>query len=120
MNDERPWQGQADDWLQLVDALDAHASWQAAAESFRSAVTPDEWAEQLLSVRKPLGARTSRTLAVEERATDLPGGARPSPRELSNRPSYSFVSIQFFPTPMSTTNGTDNSAACSISCFTSV
>ena len=73
MNDKKPWQQQADAWLRLVDSLDAHASWKSAAESFRSAVTPDEWAEQLRAVRKPLGALTSRRLAVEERATDLPG-----------------------------------------------
>ena len=76
MNDKNSWQNPAAHWLRLVDALDARASWEAAGTSFRSAVTADHWAEQLHAARKPLGPLTSRTLAVEEAAKNLPGAER--------------------------------------------
>lgn len=71
MNPE--WNASAADWLRLVDALDGRASWDAAGTSFRSAVTPEAWAEQLLAARNPLGPLTSRTLAVEQALNGLPG-----------------------------------------------
>lgn len=70
MSDAR---AQAGEWLKLVDALDARGSWEAASASFRSAVAPEEWAEQLLTARKSLGELTSRILAVEQALKDLPG-----------------------------------------------
>lgn len=70
MNDAR---GEADGWLKLVDALDARGSWEAAGASFRSAVAPEKWAEQLTATRKPLGELASRILAVEQTLNGLPG-----------------------------------------------
>lgn len=64
---------QADGWLKLADALDARGSWEAAGASFRAAVAPEEWAEQLMAARKPLGPLTSRILAVEQTLNGLPG-----------------------------------------------
>ena len=67
------WHARAADWLRLVDALDARASWDAAGASFREAVSPEDWAEQLVAARKPLGPLTTRALAVEQSMNDLPG-----------------------------------------------
>ena len=63
----------AAEWLARVDAGDATRSWESAGAVFRSAVTPERWAEQLGAARGPLGALTSRTLAVEQRLDGLPG-----------------------------------------------
>lgn len=63
----------ASEWLARVDAGDAARSWQSAGAAFRSAVTPERWAEQLGAARGPLGALTSRSLAVEQRLDGLPG-----------------------------------------------
>lgn len=59
-------------WLAQVDAGDARASWEAAGAAFRDAVTPEVWGERLRDARGPLGALTSRTLAVEQRLDGLP------------------------------------------------
>jgi hypothetical protein len=59
-------------WLKLVDAADATGSWKAAGESFRAAVTPDDWSAQLREARGPIDPVTSRTLAVEQQLTELP------------------------------------------------
>lgn len=60
-------------WLGAVDAGDAVSSWEAAGAAFRAATTPESWREQLRAARGPLGALTSRTLAVEQRLDGLPG-----------------------------------------------
>lgn len=67
------WNTRAADWLKLVDALDARASWDAAGAGFRSAVTPEVWSEELVAARKPLGPLTTRALAVEQSVNGLPG-----------------------------------------------
>lgn len=67
------WNEHAANWLSLVDASDASASWDAAGASFRAAVTPKQWAEQLEAARKPLGPLTKRALAVEQAMNGLPG-----------------------------------------------
>jgi hypothetical protein len=62
-------------WLALVDAGDARASWDAAGAVFRGALAPDDWGVRLREARGPLGAVTSRTLAVEQRLDGIPGAA---------------------------------------------
>lgn len=64
----------AAEWLAQVDAGDASGSWRAAGGVFRNALKPEQWGEQLRSARSPLGALTSRLLAVEQRLNGLPGG----------------------------------------------
>jgi len=64
---------QAAHWLALADAGKMQESWQDAGAAFRTAVTPDHWAEQFQAVRGPLGALTSRALAVEQQLNGIPG-----------------------------------------------
>jgi hypothetical protein len=63
----------ADRWLKLIDAGDYKKSWETASSLFRNAVTEDQWATQVGSVRKPLGALVSRKLKRAQYATSLPG-----------------------------------------------
>jgi hypothetical protein len=63
----------ADGWLKLVDNGDYKQSWQQASALFRNAITDDQWARQVGSARKPLGALVSRKLKSAEYATSLPG-----------------------------------------------
>jgi len=64
---------QATRWLALADAGKMQESWQDAGATFRAAVTPDRWAEQFQAARGPLGALTSRTLAVEQQLNGILG-----------------------------------------------
>ncbi len=64
---------QAAAWLARVDAGDGAGSWAAAGATFRSAATPEVWAEKLRAARGPLGPLTSRALAVEQQMNGLPG-----------------------------------------------
>ena len=61
----------ARDWLELVDAGDWQASFDAAGESFRDVNTPDGWANASRQVRAPLGAAQSREL-IEMRYLNAP------------------------------------------------
>ena len=63
----------ADRWLKLVDAGDYKQSWNTACSLFRNAVTADQWAQQVGSVRKQVGALVSRKLKSAQYATSLPG-----------------------------------------------
>ena len=63
----------ADRWLKLVDAGDYKQSWETASSLFKNAVTADQWAKQVGSARKPLGALVSRKLKSAQYATSLPG-----------------------------------------------
>jgi hypothetical protein len=63
----------ADRWLKLVDAGDYKQSWETACSLFRNAVTADQWAQQVGSVRKQVGALVSRKLKSAQYATSLPG-----------------------------------------------
>jgi hypothetical protein len=56
-----------------VDAGDYKQSWDTASSLFRNAVTEDQWADQVGSVRKPLGALVSRKLKSAHYANSLPG-----------------------------------------------
>ena len=61
------------DWLSLIDAGDAHASWAASATLFRRAVPEQQWAESLEVARAPLGKVVSRRLKSGNVVTQLPG-----------------------------------------------
>ena len=63
----------ADRWLKLVDNGDYKQSWMTASTIFKNAVTEAQWARQVGSVRKPLGALVSRKLKSAQYATILPG-----------------------------------------------
>src|SRR6202171_1999629 len=63
----------ADRWLKLVDAGDYKQSWDTASSLLKNAVTEDQWAQQVGTVRKPLGALVSRKLKSAQHATSLPG-----------------------------------------------
>ena len=63
----------ADRWLKLVDAGDYKQSWETASSLFKNAVIADQWAQQVGSARKPLGALASRKLKSAQYATSLPG-----------------------------------------------
>lgn len=63
----------AAEWFALVDAGDGPGSWRAAGASFQAASTPDAWGDKLRGVRGPLGAVTSRALAVAQTFDGLPG-----------------------------------------------
>ena len=71
-------------WLKLVDAGDYKQSWNTACSLFRNAVTADQWAQQVGSVRKQVGALVSRKLKSAQYATSLPGA-----------PSGKYVVIQY-------------------------
>jgi len=66
-------QSQGASWLAVADAGDSRASWDAAGATFQGAVSPERWAEQLAAARGPLGALTSRALAVEQALNGIPG-----------------------------------------------
>ncbi|HXM34427.1 MAG TPA: DUF4019 domain-containing protein [Pyrinomonadaceae bacterium] len=63
----------ADRWLKLVDAGDYKQSWDTASSLLKNAVTGDQWAQQVGTARKPLGALVSRKLKSAQYATSLPG-----------------------------------------------
>ena len=63
----------ADSWLKLIDEGKYGESWEGAAPIFRGAITQDAWAEQVRTVRTPLGAVESRKLKRAQYATSLPG-----------------------------------------------
>lgn len=60
-------------WLKLTDAKDYNASWQSAAQMFKSAVTADQWATTITSARDPLGKVVSRDLFHDQLTATLPG-----------------------------------------------
>jgi hypothetical protein len=59
-------------WLELVDKLDANASFAAAGARFREPITAAEWADAITKGRAPLGAVEQR--AVAETAFDKAKG----------------------------------------------
>lgn len=71
-------------WLALVDAGKYGASYDAAAPLFKNALTKEKWEQSLNTVRKPLGAMTSRKVKIAKYATSLPGA-----------PAGEYVVIQF-------------------------
>lgn len=63
----------AETWLALIDAGDAAATWAEAALGFRSAVTPDEWADSLSKAQRPIGRPLERAFSSSEYHAELPG-----------------------------------------------
>ena len=63
----------ARDFLALTDRGDSASAQRAAGEKFRSAMTAEQWAQALRSVREPLGAATQRTLAATRFTKSFPG-----------------------------------------------
>ena len=60
-------------WLPLVDAADAEASWNITAGGFRRAITLAQWSHVLSTTRWPLGAVKSRQEVEARSVTSLPG-----------------------------------------------
>jgi hypothetical protein len=60
-------------WFARLDAGDARGSWELASEGFQAAISPEAWGDKLRAARGPLGALTSRALAVEQHLDGLPG-----------------------------------------------
>ena len=63
----------AEKWLRMIDEGKYAESWKDGAELFRNAVTQEQWAQSLQSVRKPLGRLLSRTIKSKTYMTSLPG-----------------------------------------------
>jgi len=63
----------ADQWLEYVDGGDWAKSYSEAAEYFRSAVTKEQWTQQISAVRSPLGKVTSREVKKATYTKSLPG-----------------------------------------------
>lgn len=63
----------AQEWIGVVDQGGYAASWSAAGQPVRGAVTQDQWVSSLTSVRQPLGAMSSRQLTAAQYTTSLPG-----------------------------------------------
>jgi hypothetical protein len=74
----------AQTWLNLVDSGKYAASWDEAAEYFKSKITKSQWEEMLGTARTPLGGVRSRKLAQAEHVTELP-----------NAPKGDYVVIQY-------------------------
>jgi hypothetical protein len=60
-------------WLALDNSGDYARCWDAAAESFRKAVTKDEWAATSVKIREQTGALISREAVSEQTSSVLPG-----------------------------------------------
>ncbi|WP_020655735.1 DUF4019 domain-containing protein [Massilia niastensis] len=60
-------------WLELVDSGKAGESWTEASPSLRAAVSREQWAAALESVRSPLGPVRSRTQQSATLTRSLPG-----------------------------------------------
>jgi DNA-binding CsgD family transcriptional regulator len=67
-------QGNARNWLALIDKGEWHASHTASGASFRTAITAPRWAEMIAGVREPLGPVVKREL--------LEYGSQSAPREM--------------------------------------
>jgi len=60
-------------WLQLLDADNPGAAWDAASNQLQSGVTRDKFIAEMRRVRAPLGKLSTRTPVKFARAHDLPG-----------------------------------------------
>lgn len=81
---ERIAQNAAEAWLAVADAGQYGETWDAAAETFKKAVTRKQWVDALTQVRAPLGALTSRKFRASQFFTDLP-----------NAPTGEYVVIEY-------------------------
>ena len=66
-------EGEANQWLSLIDKGDYRESWIRAASFFKDRISMDQWEEQVGGVRDPLGALVSRKVKSATFATALPG-----------------------------------------------
>jgi hypothetical protein len=60
-------------WLQLIDNRAYEASWEASAPLFQKAISKQNWARQVASVRTPMGPLMSRTLTSSDVRENLAG-----------------------------------------------
>ncbi|MBW6528513.1 DUF4019 domain-containing protein [Sphingomonas sp. RHCKR7] len=60
-------------WVEMLDAGQWDASWQAAAEVFKRSITSTQWQAKSQSVRTPLGHVSLRVLQSAVKTTTLPG-----------------------------------------------
>jgi Protein of unknown function (DUF4019) len=60
-------------WLGSIDQESYLESWDAAAETFRQAVSRGDWANSVARARRPLGVLVSRQVQSAEYKTSLPG-----------------------------------------------
>jgi len=63
----------ATNWLALTDGGSYSQSWDQAAQVFKDAVTEDQWAQALSTVRTRLGKVVSRKLKSATYTTSIPG-----------------------------------------------
>jgi Ethanolamine utilization protein EutJ (predicted chaperonin) len=63
----------ATSWLALTDSGSYSQSWDQAAQVFKDAVTKEEWAQALSTVRARLGKVVSRKLKSATYTTSIPG-----------------------------------------------
>jgi hypothetical protein len=63
----------AADWLALVDGGKYGESWENTSQTFKTAVTRDQWEQVMQARRVPLGKLVSRKLKSAEYKTSLPG-----------------------------------------------
>jgi len=66
-------QQSAESWLAIVDSATYAQSWDETAQSFKSAVTKDQWQTMLTSTLGPLGKIQSRKLKSATYTKTLPG-----------------------------------------------
>lgn len=74
----------ASEWLTVVDADNATASYAAAANKFRQAMTQEQWAAALSQARTQFGALQRRTFAGAQKGD-----------EMQNKPEGEFVVLFF-------------------------
>ena len=72
------------EWLTVVDADNATASYAAAADKFHKAMTQEQWAAALAQARTEFGAQQRRTFAGAQKGDEFP-----------NKPPGDFVVLVF-------------------------
>ena len=53
-------------WLAMIDAEDYQAGWRQAAAFLKEKVSEDQWVKSMTTVRKPMGAVTSRKVKTTQ------------------------------------------------------
>jgi hypothetical protein len=73
---DRAAQAAAERWLALVDAGQYAQSYDAAATTFKKALTKDQWVEAVGKARAPFGKLDSRRLLGAKHMTELPNAPK--------------------------------------------
>lgn len=60
-------------WLKMLDAADTAGTWEAAASTFKAAVSAPAWQQAWQAVRQPLGAVRRRSQRSAAYTRSLPG-----------------------------------------------